>query len=124
MMGLLLLAMSIPVPCDGEVSLSDGDRFAMSAETARYLWKVSHAHADVMRPKLIGWNDANALAAWELECVYRERCYYLLDDVLYCRLPVASKLNSLRRLKQLLGDEMYFSGTMPSPVCSYRPYTR
>ncbi len=124
MMGLLLLAMSIPVPCDGEVSLSDGDRFAMSGVTARYLWTVSKGHAAVMREKLAGWNSPDALAAWEMECEYRSRCWYLLDDVLFCQISAQAKLRSLKELKRLVGDAAYYSGNLPAPVCSYRPYTR
>ncbi len=124
MMGLLLLAMSIPVPCDGEVSLSDGDRFSMSGVTARYLWTVSKGHAAVMREKLAGWNSPDAMAQWEMECEYRSRCWYLLDDVLFCQLPVQSKLRSLKELKRLIGDEAYTAGVMPICTPCYRPWTK
>jgi hypothetical protein len=52
---------------------------------------------------------------------WRARCWYLLDDVLYCdNLTPRQKLRSLSELRDLIGDAAYAAGRMPSPIPEYK----
>lgn len=62
---------------------------------------------------------------WELHEALQEtdRLYYIWDSVREARCHhsyITSRRHALKRLRELLGDEAYFAGTMPSHVPIWR----
>lgn len=109
-----------------EVRLADGGAFGVHSEDARYFWLLARDHAGRMRPTVAcDWNNPpDVIRAWEAECAWRHMAWYHLDDVLYCNIPVRSKLRALDALRRHIGDADYAAGKMPAPIPSaYRiPY--
>jgi hypothetical protein len=100
-----------PAPVDPNyphVRLEDAHQFGIDPYACRRVWLDSRSHPERMRMTVAGgWNNPpETCARWEAECEWRERCWYLLDDALYANLPLSSKLNSLERLRVLLGDSV------------------
>ena len=63
---------------------------------------------------------------WDKEMDWRYECWNYLDDVVNGHRygwTTEKKRYSLARLRDLLGDERFYSGWMPPPVPSYTPET-
>lgn len=129
MLTALFLILSAPSPVDPDcplVRLEDAHRFPILPAACRHYWACASRHANDLREVVCGgWNnDPAACQEWEAECAWRARCWYYLDDVLYCDYPPERKLRSLDQLRRLIGDEAYFTGQMPDPTPRYKFPTR
>lgn len=122
---VLALAMS-PQQCPEYpgIHLDDARAFGVGRQECRMLWITASNHKGQVRLCIAGgWNNApDVCEAWERECDWRARCWYLLDDAVYCdNLSPRHKMRSLSELRELLGDADYYGGKMPAPFPSYRP---
>ncbi len=102
------------------VVMADAMRFGIGFHEVRYQWNLSREHAARMRDTVRA-NDTTMLPMWEVECEFRARAFYLLDDVINCpQMSLQNKLASLEALRVLIGDEMFFRGEIPRSTPSYR----
>lgn len=117
---------SAVMPCEcqshtDDVRLSDADRFGVSKPDVRKNFTLARFHAtDELRFTIWQNNGPDVSANWEADCRFRGRAWDLLDDVIYCSYPDGKKLDSLRRLREMIGETDYRSGRMPAPTPTYR----
>lgn len=122
-----LLATAAPPPTTDPtfplVRLEDAHWFGVSREQSRLFWNIATRHKEQMRPVIAGgWNNnPDVVAAWEADCDWRSRVYFYLDDVLFCEhLGLRARLRSLDMVRQLIGDEAYYTGRLPAPTPAYK----
>lgn len=125
MFAVILAATINPHPVDHQypdVRIEDALAFGIDPVSCRNAWLQCQRHRQAMQSTIAGgWNNNPAVvSAWETECSARERAWYLLDDALFCDLPLKSKLRSLTELRNLLGPSDYHAGRMVSPFPNYR----
>ncbi len=124
MLALCLTACMVaptPMPHRYGVQLDDAKTFNVSRERVRANYHEARYHVtDSMRFTIWQNNGPNESARWEVECAYRLKAWDLLDDVIYCSYSDGKKLDSLCRLRELIGDDDYFAGRMPAPIPMYR----
>jgi hypothetical protein len=108
------------------IRIEDGQAFgSLDPEACRSLWGLSRDHADKMRKTVEANNLQDVVRRWERECQWRSRAWYLLDDVIHCpQYTLEKKLQSLKELRDLIGEEAYYAGMMPQPTPSYRGLER
>lgn len=116
---ILIAVASFGTPNMDGVCLTDAGRFPVDRASCRAIWKLTCTHPGRMVDQVATWNTPDALQAWREETHWRERCWNFLDDVLYMDWTPDRKLQSLARLRALLGDEAYFAGWMPAPFPNY-----
>lgn len=140
---LLFIAATVSEPGYGR-DYDPASRFGVSAEQAEYMLKIASQHASVMAPSVYGANSASTVEQWRAECAWREDCWRKMLAVVspqaqysrawclypeYDRKPFASeycraKMQTLRELRDVLGDELYNAGRMPDPTPKYRPWSK
>lgn len=121
---LAIVLLSLCPPCPGDVSLNDSLAWGVGKQEARLLWQVSVKHEESMRETVSNPWLTNDVAAWEREVRWRQRVWFLVDDVLFCNYPMARKLAALREIKELVGEADYAAGRLPAPMPSYRGLSR
>ena len=136
---LLFAAMSQP-PAD--VRLEDAHRFGVVPGTAVHLATLAKKHPEHMRGAVIGWNTAEQLGLWEVECerrfeiwnalaraldgqgyIFVECGWFLMGKEVITESPVldvAERIEALHELRRLIGPENYAAGLVPKPTPTYR----
>lgn len=123
MFSALLLVASLPLPASEfpGIELTDAYAFGVDAGSCRCLWLTAKKHPATMSDEVRSWNPPDVVQTWCAECQWRERCWCLLDDALFCEhLTVRQKLRSLSELRDLLGEADHYAGRMPDPFPHYR----
>ncbi len=97
--------------------LADAYKFGVGFQRVRRFYLIASAQPGVMRETVAANNTSDVVAEWEAECTWRRRCWDLLDDAIYMEnFTVYRRVESLQRLRELIGDEAYFAGRMPNPT--------
>jgi hypothetical protein len=120
MFAAVLLAVAPGPDVNPVAALPEAQAFGVDGPTARAMWRVACQHPQAMRAEVTGWNRPQDVTSWEAECEWRRACWDKADDVFFhtCSLPY--KLRSLQRLRELIGEENYARGVLPSPIPQYR----
>lgn len=105
-----------------EVKLSDAKSFKETAETVRNKYWIALNHATDERRQVIWQNNGPEVSElWEEDCKFRFKAWDLLDDAIHCtHYADGKRIDSLRRLREMIGDDDYYAGRMPAPVPAYR----
>lgn len=118
---------------DGQILLVDCYRFGVSREMARAETNRSLRHVELMRNEIAAWNTPAAYAEWVAECSWRHQCWTTLWDAVNpdyspgwywsaarqqheSRPSHFFRLKRLYQLRDLIGQEAFEAGVMPSPI--------
>jgi hypothetical protein len=119
------------------ISLADRHRFHLNFEQARHGWDIATNTKIHYRSEILSWNRPSAYAAWDRETDMRCRSWYLLMGIMNPTAPNISgqmftarilpsyerwpeKVKYLYELRDLIGQEAFDRGEMPSPSANYR----
>lgn len=118
----LAVLLCVP-PCEAPnpvAALPEAQAFGVDGPTARAMWRLASQHPNAMRAEVVGWNRPQDVTAWEAECEWRRAVWDKIDDVFFHPCSDSYRLRSLNRLRELIGDENYARGILPSPLPRYR----
>jgi hypothetical protein len=132
-----------PVPEDNTVVLADLRLFGVkSYSEAQAILKQAMDQKNILQPQVFTWNQPYTFRQWDQETEKRITCWRLLTSAFV--IPSHSRylertdtgemierwqrdtwtnpwrVRNLIQLKKLIGDENFYSGTMPSPFAQYR----
>lgn len=100
------------------ISLLDAQVFGVQREQARSMWEYACRHHNYYSDYIEYNYRLNGWLEWKNASHDMRKIWSKLDDVVYHVSPKSKDqiLDHLNDLRNMLGDEKYYSGVMPHPV--------